>query len=53
MLTLPWNGASEELKFQNFLLEDSPGPPYKLAPFHQTSYAKNLDLPREHSNFPC
>ena len=36
--------ASEELKFQNFLGEDSPRPPYKLAPFHQTSYAKNLDL---------
>ena len=48
MLTLPRNGrngASEELKFQNFSLEDSPGPPYKLAPFRQTSYAKNLDLP--------
>ena len=51
MLTLPQNGRN--CAPRSFLGEDSPRPPYKLAPFHRTSYAKNLDLSQEHSNFPC
>ena len=58
MLTLPRNGrngASEELKCQNFLGEDSPQPPYKLAPF--TPLSSNLMLktwicPRNTQIFP-
>ena len=50
MLTLPQNGgnrASKDLKFQNSLEEDAPGPPYRGAafgaPFVRTLYAENMD----------
>ena len=47
---MPQNGgncASKDLKFQNSLGEDAPGPPYRGtafgAPFVRTPYAENMD----------
>ena len=54
MLTLPRNGASEELKFQNFSLEDSPvgGFPTSWPPFIKPLMLKTWICPRNTQIFP-